>query len=237
MTWLEFISAGLVFLVTHRVPTIQSVRAKIIDSIGERGFLMAYSALSIMVLTWLIIAAGRAPYVELWQPAPWHYMVPNILMPMVVLVIAFSIGAPNPLSFGGANPTAFNPDHPGFAGILRHGLLWALALWSGSHIFPNGDLAHVILFGSFLAFSILGMLIIDRRRQRQMGVESWKAMARATSSWPFQALITGRWKPSFSSAWRGTIIRLFVGIALYIALIMAHADVIGVSPLPVGVPF
>lgn len=233
MSWLEFISAGLVFLITHRVPTIPSVRAKIVSAIGERGFLITYSALSIMVLTWLVIAAGRTPYIEVWAAAPWQYWAPNIAMPIVCILIGFSVAAPNPLSFGGSKPEAFDPDHPGFAGITRHGLLWALALWSGSHIFPNGDLAHLILFGSFCAFSFLGMRIIDRRRQRQMGMGAWQAMAHATSSWPLQSLFTGRWKPSFSGALRGTIIRLLVSLALYIGLLMAHADVIGVSPLPV----
>jgi uncharacterized membrane protein len=234
MAWLEFIGAGLVFLITHRVPTIPSVRAKIVNHIGERGFLIAYSTLSIMVLTWLIIAAGRAPYIEVWAAAAWQYWVPNIAMPIVCILIGFSVAAPNPLSFGGSKPETFDPNHPGFAGVTRHGLLWALALWSGSHIFPNGNLAHVILFCSFCAFSLLGMRIIDRRRQRQMGMDAWQSMAQATSGWPFQSLVTGRWKPVFSGALPSIMIRLLVSLALYTGLLMAHADVIGVSPLPVG---
>lgn len=231
MSWIEFIGAGLVFLITHRVPTIPSVRSKIVGVIGERGFLIAYSALSIVVLTWLIIAAGRAPFIEVWATAAWQYWAPNIAMPVVCILIGFSVAAPNPLSFGGGRSESFDPNHPGFAGITRHGLLWALALWSGSHVLPNGDLAHVILFGSFCAFSFLGMRIIDRRRQRQMGMDAWQAMARTTSVWPFQALMTGRWKPRFSGHWKATITRLFIACIIYLGLLMAHADVMGVSPL------
>jgi hypothetical protein len=121
VSWLEFISAGLLFLLTHRVPTIPLVRAKIVSAIGERGFLITYSALSIIVLTWLIIAAGRAPYIEVWATAPWQYWLPNIAMPIVCILIGFSVAAPNPLSFGGSKPEAFDPDHPGFAGVTRHG--------------------------------------------------------------------------------------------------------------------
>lgn len=237
MAWFEFISAGIVFLVTHRVPTIPPVRAMIVGVIGERGFLIAYSALSIMVLTWLIIAAGRAPHIEVWAMASWQYWAPNIAMPIVCVLIAFSVASPNPLSFGGRRPESFDPNHPGFAGVTRHGLLWALALWSASHLAPNGNLAHVILFGSFCAFSLYGMRIIDRRRQRQMGMETWQSMARATSSWPFQSLITGHWKPSLSGTFRDTIIRLGFSIALYMVLLMTHADVIGVSPLVIGQAF
>lgn len=231
MAWFEFISAGAVFLVSHRVPTIPAVRARLVGVVGERGFLLAYSALSLGMLSWLIIAAGRAPYIEIWPTAPWQFWVPNLIMPVVCVIIAFSIGASNPLSFGGRQADAFNPDRPGFAGIMRHGLLWALALWSSTHVVPNGNLAHVILFGGFLAFSLYGMRIIDRRRQRQMGMERWQRLARATSLWPFQSLITRRWRPSASGIWTSTLIRLIIGVLLYLMLLLVHADIIGVSPL------
>jgi len=38
----------------------------------------------------------------------------------------------------------------------------------------------------------------------------------------------------FSGALPSIMIRLLVSLALYTGLLMAHADVIGVSPLPVG---
>lgn len=210
-----------------------SVRAQIVDVIGERRFIIAYSALSLIVLSWLVVAAGRAPYVEMWAFASWQYWAPNIAMPLVCVIIVFSIAAPNPLSFGGSKPETYDPDHPGFAGILRHGLLWALALWSGSHIVPNGNLAHVILFGSFFIFSLYGMRIIDRRRQQQLGMTKWQALSHATSLWPFQSLLTGRWRPLLSGVGRSTLIRLCIAVVVYIALLMTHTDVIGVSPLPV----
>jgi len=232
VAWVEFISVGAVFLITHRVPAMPPVRARLVDLIGERGFLVAYSALSLGVLSWLIIAAGRAPYIEIWAVAPWQFWVPNLIMPVACIIIALSVAAPNPLSFGGRQPDSFDPDHPGFAGIIRHGLLWALALWSGAHIVPNGNLAHVILFSSFLVFSLYGMRIMDRRRQRQMGMKQWQSLARATSLWPFQSLITGRWKPTLSEIKTSTLIRLIIGLLFYITLLIVHADVIGVSPLP-----
>ena len=34
---------------------------------------------------------------------------------------------------------------------------------------PNGDLAHVILFGTFAGFALLGQRLIDRRKRREMG--------------------------------------------------------------------
>lgn len=233
MAWIEFISAGLFFLITHRVPTIPQIRSNIVDVIGERGFLIAYSILSLTVLVWLIVAAAHAPYIEVWPSSPWQYWAPNIAMPLVCTIIAFSIASPNPLSFGGSNPDEFNPKQPGFAGVMRHGLLWALALWSGSHMIPNGNLAHVILFGGFCIFSLYGMRILDRRRQQLLGIDEWESLSKATSTWPFQSLIQKRWKPSLSGVWQSIIVRMLIAILLYLALLMLHSDVIGVNPLPI----
>ena len=116
------------------------------------GFTLAYSALSLAVLTWVIGAAGRAPYVPLWQWAPWQNHVVLVVMALVCLLLALSIGRPNPFSFGGARNQDFDPHVPGIIRLHRHPLLLALGLWAFAHTLPNGDLAHVILFGVFGVF-------------------------------------------------------------------------------------
>jgi uncharacterized membrane protein len=111
--------------------------------------------------------------------------------------------------------------------VARHPLLWALALWSGAHLVPNGDLAHVVLFGSFAAFSLSGMAAIDRRLKRRLGSD-WERLAAGTSAVPFAALVSGRWRPRG----RPDAMRLALGIGLWGALVLLHPTVIGVSALP-----
>ena len=86
----------------------------------------------------------------------------------VLIILVLAAGRPNPLSFGGRR-TGFDPARPGIAGFARHPLLWALFLWSGAHLLVNGDLTHVILFGAFAIFCLMGMGLLDRRRRREMG--------------------------------------------------------------------
>ena len=95
--------------------------------------------------------------------------VPLTKMLPVCLIIAVTIGRPNPFSFGGARNERFDPSRPGIVRVTRHPLLLALALWAAAHVAPNGDLAHGVLFGTFAAFALLGGCLIDRRRQREMG--------------------------------------------------------------------
>lgn len=228
-SWAGFAAAFLAFLAAHAVPAQPPVRRRLVALLGERGYLFAYIVVSLALLALVIAAAGRAPYVSLWAFAPWQSWVPMIAMPLACLLAAFGAAAVNPLSFGGRAPERFDPDAPGIAGITRHPLLWALALWSAAHIVPNGDLAHVLLFGAFTLFALAGMAALDRRLRRRLGHAAWVRLAARTSLVPFAALITGRYRP----AWRApSPVRVTAAVLAWGALLALHPAVIGVSPLP-----
>ena len=125
-------------------------------------------------------------------------------------------------------PERFNPDKPGIVGVARHPLLLALALWAGAHVVPNGDVAHVVLFGLFASFALAGMGMVDRRKRRLMGEAEWTRLAARTSWWPFAALLQGRLRPSFELSQ----LRLMIAPALYAAILSLHSPVIGVAPWP-----
>ena len=221
MGWLEFPAAYAAFFLTHSLPIRPPLRPVLQSALGPRGFTLAYSALSLAVLVWLIGAAGRAPFVPLWDWAPWQVYVPLVAMLPVCLILSLAIARPNPFSFGGARNAIFDPAHPGIVRLHRHPLLLALALWAAAHAVPNGDLAHLILFGTFAIFAAIGTRLVDRRRQREMG-GNWQVLRSAVARAPL-------WPPSSSIA---LALRLAVGALLYGGLIALHPDLFGVSPLP-----
>jgi uncharacterized membrane protein len=221
MAWIEFTAAWVVFFLTHSLPTRPPMRPWLQSIIGQRGFLIAYSALSFGTLSWLIGAAGRAPYLQLWDWVPWQTYVPLVVMLPVCLILALSIGRPNPFSFGGAQNGRFDPAHAGIVRVMRHPLLAALALWAAAHIVPNGDLAHVLLFGIFALFAALGGRLIDKRRQREMRGE-WQRL---------HTTVMSRLSNAQPASWRAKLARLVVGVALYACLIWLHPWLFGVSPL------
>jgi uncharacterized membrane protein len=189
--------------------------------LGARGFMLAYSALSIAILAWLIGAAGRAPFVPLWPWAPWQPHVTLLAMLAVCLIVAFGVARPNPFSFGGGR-AGFDPARPGIVRWLRHPLLAAMALWAFAHLLPNGHLAHVLLFGTFAAFALIGHLLVDRRRRQALGPE-WDRLDRVVRHGPLVP------RPA---SWGGAFVRLAAGVALYAGLIAVHPLLFGVSPLP-----
>ena len=227
--WHELILAFVLFFLSHIIPVRSTIREWLIRRIGKTIYLAAYSIISIALFGWLIVAADRAPYVALWNYSPWQMWIPNVAMPFACLLLAFGTAAPNPLSIASSNNEAFEPDHPGIAGVTRHPVLWAAALWAIAHAMPNGDLAHILLFGLFGVFSLLGMLAIDARNQRVLGIAEWRRLSHNTSVVPLAALAGGRWRPSFRKInW----LRLAAAIGLYLGLLALHRPVIGVSPLP-----
>lgn len=217
MVWAEFTAALGVFLLSHAVPVRPPVKPWLVGLLGQRGFTMAYSLLSLAVLAWLIVAAGRAPFVLLWSWEPWHNHLVLAIMAVVCVILALTVGRPNPFSFGGTNNAAFDPARPGIVGWMRHPLLVALALWSGAHAFANGSLAHVIMFGSFAGFALAGGWLIDRRRQRELGAQ-WHRLRRAVQR-PGMMVVLGQ------------PMRVLAGAALYAALIFAHPLLFGVNPI------
>ena len=227
--WNELILAFALFFLSHIIPVRPTIREWLIRHIGKALYLAAYSVLSIILFVWLIGAVGRAPYLTLWPLAPWQLWIPNVAMPFVCLLLAFGMAVPNPLSIASLNDESFDPDHPGIAGVTRHPVLWAAALWAIAHIVPNGDLAHVLLFGLFGAFSLLGMLAIDARKQRVLGVTEWRRLSSRTSQIPLAARAGGRWRPSFRNI---DLFRLVIAIGLYLGFLVLHQPVIGVSPFP-----
>ena len=227
--WTEFFIAFVLFFISHIIPVRPAIREWLIYRIGKTIYLAGYSVLSIVLFGWLIVAADRAPYVAVWNFSPWQLWLPNIAMPIACLLFAFGTVAPNPLSIASSNNDAYEPDHPGIAGVTRHPVLWAAALWAIAHAVPNGDLAHILLFGLFGVFSFLGMLAIDARNRRVLGTAEWRRLSRNTSLAPLTALVGGRWRPSFEKInW----LRLAAAIGLYVGLLVLHRPVIGVSPLP-----
>lgn len=96
----------------------------------------------------------------------------------------------------------------------------------GVHLLPNGDLAHVLLFGPFLVMALVGMPMVERRRRREMGEAEWQRLSAHTGRIPFAALLQGRWRPrGLPPLWR-TAATLLTWAAVW----HLHEPVIGLWP-------
>ena len=220
----HYLFAYCVFLAAHVVPSVPALRRRLTALAGERVYLVVYALVSTALLVWLVVAALAAPYVELWPQTEWARALARYLAPVGLVLIVVGLVAPNPLSVTMAGDGA-----PGaITAVTRHPVLWGFALWAGAHIPVNGDVVFVSLFAGFVAFAFIGMLIVDRKKQRRFGREEWRR--RAAES-PLLAL------PG-SPAWarlrfdRPLLIGLLFGAVLAAAFLFGgHLLLFGVDPL------
>lgn len=221
--WGAYLAAWALFLLTHAVPVRPPVKPWLVARLGRAGFALAYSLLSLAVLAWLFVAAARAPHIMLWTTSAQTHWIVLAGMLAAVVVLALTLGRPNPFSFGGAGNARFDPDHPEMVGRIRHPVLVALGLWASVHLIANGDLAHALMFAGFAAFALLGMRLIDRRKQRELGPDEWNALRlharHATPGLPPNAML-----------------RLALGLFSLFVLIAAHEWLSGVTIWPRFLP-
>lgn len=191
---LMIVGLGL-FILIHLVPTVPDVRGSLVGRIGEGAYKGIFSLLSILGLALIVYGYGKLHATPGKNPVIWS--PPNAMRHVTMLLMLFSailIAA------------AYIPSRIRTA--VKHPMLAAIMLWAVGHLLVRGDLASMVLFGSFLAWAVYDRISVKRRaalgplgdRQGSLG---------------------------------GDIAVLVVGTGLYaVMLLWGHARLIGIPILP-----
>ena len=92
---------------------------------------------------------------------------------------------------------------------LKHPFLVAIKTWALAHLIANGDLASIVLFGSFLAYSVYDRITLKRRQPTSL------------------IRVPGTGGP------RNDLIAVVLGLVVYLLfLVWLHPLLIGTAPLP-----
>jgi uncharacterized membrane protein len=235
---MTLVAAAAVFLAIHFLVSGTRLRDRITAVIGEGPYMGLFSLASLAAIVWLVIAYNAA---QASGDDPLLYSlgvgVRHMGLPVVLLAFLFAVPGlltPNPTSVRQEGAATKEGTVRGILRITRHPFLWGVAIWSAFHLCANGDLASVILFGTFFVLAVLGTFSIDAKRKRKMGA-AWEGFAGQTSNVPFAAIFSGR--TSFKAMeyfdWR-----FIAAVALFAVVLVSHARLFGVSPFPNGwVPF
>ena len=141
---------GLVlFLGVHLVPTTPQARADLRMRMGEGPYMAAFSVISLVGLVLIVWGFSRVLHggydVRLWSPPVWTRHIAFALMPFAFILLA----------------AAYIPSH--IRTKAKHPMLAAVKIWALAHLLANGDLAGLLLFGSFLAWAIYDRISVKRR--------------------------------------------------------------------------
>jgi len=186
---------GIIVLIgIHFVPAFPDLRDSLMARLGRNGYRALFSVVSLLGLALVVWGFAKAPVVQIWAPPVWTRHLALLLMLPVF-----------PLLFAAYLPGKIKAK-------VRHPMLAAIKFWALAHLIANGDLASIILFGSFLAYAVVDRILVKRRG----GAEPVLAVSEA-------------------DARRNDLISLGAGLALYVAfLFWLHPLLIGVSPLASG---
>ena len=155
----------LVFLGAHSVRIVaDDWRTRTVARIGLLPWKALYSVVSLLGLGLIVWGFGlaRQQPIQLWNPPVTLRHLASVLTlgAFILLVAAYVPG----------NQIKARLHHPMVLGVKT----WALA-----HVLANGNVAHVVLFGSFLAWGVLDF-ISARRRDRAAGTPYPNGTGRAT---------------------------------------------------------
>ena len=219
--------AVAVFVGGHFLLGLPRIRTALVVRIGENPFKGVFSLISAASFTWMLLAYGAAPRVEIWPQTDWTFWIPNLALPFSTILLVCGNTVPNPTSVGQEHMLTDDPRVArGIITITRHPTLWAIGLWSLSHLVANGDSVGILLFGGLAVLSFGGMSAIDAKKRASLGA-AWGPFELTTSVVPFLAIAQGRARLD----WPGIgFARILGGLVLWAVLWFVHPFVIGVSP-------
>jgi len=153
---MELLVLGLVvFLGTHSLRLRSAgIRSSLIMRFGEKGFKGLYAMFSLAGLVAVVVGFGLAREVPvlLWTPPAALRHLAFLLMALSLILLA----------------AAYVPNNR-IRARVHHPMVLSVKVWALAHLLVNGTLAHVVLFGSFLVWSVL-LFSASRRRDRDQEV-------------------------------------------------------------------
>jgi uncharacterized membrane protein len=143
-------SLGLVlFFATHLLPTVPAIQHPLQRQIGYYPYKAAFGLISLAGLILIGFGKANAPLIPVWEPTAQTYnLAPGLMLPAFILLVA-----------------AYTPSN--IKRFVRHPMLWGVLLWALAHLAANGDLASMILFGAFAAYSIVDQISANQRGARK----------------------------------------------------------------------
>ena len=184
----------LLFLGTHSM-RIQgdALRDQLIESVGPTRFKAIYALASLLGFFLLVYGFGvaRDTPVVLWTPPPAMKHLAYLLTLLAMVLMA-----------------AVYVPRNAIKAKLHHPMVLSVKVWALAHVLANGTLAHLVLFGSMLIWSV-SLFKASRARDKRNQVV---------------------YAPGNKGS---TILTLEIGIAMWLVFVgWAHGWLIGVQVMP-----
>jgi len=192
----QLILGLILFLGAHSVRIwADGWRNQTIEAYGEKTFKGVHALVSLLGFYLLIVGYGEARLetVALWNPPVFTKHISILLMLFSSILLMAAYVPRNHLKMR-----------------LGHPMVLSVKVWALSHLLANGNLADLLLFGSFLMWAVLNFRSA-RARDRVLLAES---------------------QSTDQPKMLATLITLVGGMAIWVLItFVLHAKVVGVAPM------
>jgi len=133
------------FFILHLIPLNKGLRKRFTDRIGEKPYRALFRIVILGIIVLGVWGWSDFPNIYFYEPALIMKQIHlSIMFPVVYLWVLAEV--PNNLKR-----------------YIKHPMLTGVTLWAVGHLLANGDLRSMILFVSFLVFSILAVIAANKR--------------------------------------------------------------------------
>lgn len=172
-----FVTAAL-----HLIAAVPALKQRIKDRIGDKAYGPAFGIATLIGIAIIVLGWRSSDFVAVYDPPSWGRHA-NFLLTLIAFIC---LGI---FLFRGS-----------WRQRLRFPMAFAAIFWATGHLLANGDLASIILFGGFLVYAVIHIII---------GISNGV-------------------RPSPVVREGHNLLSVFAGLALYGVMIQAHHALIGV---------
>ena len=149
---LLFILGLIMFFGIHMLPFYPEYRALLIEKIdndridGEGLYKVIFAVISLLGLIFIGIGKGSMEFIGLWNTPIFFRYITVVLIPVAFILMV----------------AAYTPNN--IKRYVPHPMLTGVIIWGATHMMVNGDVAAIILFGSFVIYSVVAIKLANRRQ-------------------------------------------------------------------------
>jgi uncharacterized membrane protein len=164
------IVASLAFVGTHFLMS-HPLRAGLVARLGEVGFTISYTIVSLLTFGWMIWAfpaASAETPAPLWDAGQVGWIVATLLMWLGSVLFIGSLRRNPALPRPGKRIEKIDEPN-GVYSITRHPMMWGFALWAIVHAIVSPTAASLVLSFTIAFLALVGAALQDGKKAKLMG--------------------------------------------------------------------
>lgn len=136
-----------IFYAIHLIPFNQGFRDQVVTKLGEKLYRAVFACITLLGLVMLVSGWNDFSNIYFYEP-PVVLKQLNLAIMLPVMYLWIAAEVPNNIKR-----------------FIKNPMLLGMKLWAAGHLLANGDLRSMILFLSFMVFSIVATVFANRKNK------------------------------------------------------------------------